>query len=106
MDNSVAGSIPPEYSKLPLEYLDLGKNNLVGTIPSELFSPSSNSVLEVLWLFDNQLSGTLPSIMQHFSGRELWLEGNMFTGTIPSELFGASSLEKLYLGSSGGVSQL
>ena len=70
----------PELSKL-----DLFDNNLVGTIPPQLFSESTH--LKVLVLDDNHLSGTIPSeIGLLYRLNVLWLQYNSLEGAIPTEM--------------------
>ncbi|MBO1348618.1 MAG: putative Ig domain-containing protein [Hormoscilla sp. GUM202] len=75
--------------------IDLGNNNLTGTLPSELGSLTS---LVDLWLNNNDLSGTLPSELGSLASLEhIWLNENDLSGTLPSELGSLSNLQKLRL---------
>ena len=104
--------------------LDLGRNNLTGSIPRELGSLTS---LESLWLSGNRLSGSIPHELgalanlvwmrldrNSLSGpvppelgnlaisptrqlETLSLYGNALTGPIPPELGNLANLERLWL---------
>ena len=76
--------------------LDLGDNDLAGTIPPELGGLSN---LTVLYLHGNELSGEAPpelGILSDLSG--LYLHQNQLSGKIPPELGGLSDLIALSLG--------
>ena len=94
--NELSGTIPSELGNLSnLSTLDLGVNRLSGTIPSELGNLSN---LWSLVFWGNQLSGTIPSELGNLSSLTgLYLGGNQLSGTIPSELGNLSSLTGLYL---------
>ena len=75
--------------------LDLGGNQLTGTIPTQLGSLSN---LTGLHLWGNQLTGTIPTQLGSLSNlRGLSLGGNQLTGTIPIELGNLSNLTHLDL---------
>ncbi|MBC6480163.1 MAG: hypothetical protein GDA56_22650 [Hormoscilla sp. GM7CHS1pb] len=75
--------------------IKLGKNNLVGTIPSELGGLSS---LQHLNLINNSLTGTIPSDLGGLSSlTSLRLHNNDLTGTIPSWLGSLTNLQTLGL---------
>ncbi len=77
--------------------LNLGSNNLTGTLPPEL----GNLVgLRNLHLFENQLTGPIPTTLGGLSNlNELIANHNHFTGTIPAELGSLDSLRWLFLNS-------
>ena len=94
--NELTGTIPSELGGLSnLTGVSLSRNQLTGTIPSELGGLSN---LIVLWLLDNQLTGTIPSELGNLSNLiNLWLWDNQLTGTIPAELGDLASLRELML---------
>lgn len=76
--------------------LDLGRNNLSGSLIPEIAKLSS---LESLILSDNRLTGTIPSEFGDLSNLEfLMLERNPVSGSIPKELGNLTSLRWLLLG--------
>ena len=98
--NNLNGPLPWEIVKLPsLDHINLGHNALSGTIP-----PEFGQFSKVL-LYDNNLVGTIPVELFNGGGLErssLKQEGsidlgrNFLSGTIPTEV-GASSLSWLSL---------
>ena len=64
-----------------LGWLDLGKNGLTGTIPTELEQITIQ--LERFALNDNFLTGTVPNIN---STDKIYLQNNSLTGTIPESI--------------------
>jgi len=75
--------------------ISVGLNNLVGTLPNELFHISS---LEELVVNDNKLKSTLPSSVGNLQKlTKLELEGNQLSGTLPTELGSLSSLQTLWM---------
>jgi Leucine-rich repeat (LRR) protein len=73
----------------------LKKNNLTGTIPSELGQLTS---MKYLSLDTNKLSGNIPSQLGNLSNLEyLYLSGNQLTGTIPAELGNLNKVLLLYV---------
>ncbi|KGN49220.2 hypothetical protein Csa_004053 [Cucumis sativus] len=71
-------------SDLPLEYLDLSNNSLIGGLPSEI---DKLARLKLLNLAKNELSGPLPDQLTRLSNLEyLDLSNNKFTGEIPGML--------------------
>jgi hypothetical protein len=91
------GKIPPEIGALPKSrILELGVNNLIGTIPHELLHSASN--LSYLALSGNSFTGTLSSLAGRLSKlRTLDLGRNRFAGYLPSELFDLSGLKNLFM---------
>ena len=94
--NELSGSIPSELGQMSsLLRLYLYGNNLSGSIPAELGSLGN---MTHLVLVDNDLSGSIPSELGRLSKLEwLSLYDNDLTGEIPSELGQMSSLLRLYL---------
>ena len=76
--------------------LEMGTNNLRGTLPSELGDLRS---LRILDLFDNEgLAGPIPSELANLEQLEvLGLGGNSLAGEIPLELGNLRQLEVLWL---------
>ncbi|MBJ55693.1 MAG: hypothetical protein CMQ46_10580, partial [Gammaproteobacteria bacterium] len=75
--------------------IDLGGNNLVGTLPAELGSLSS---LTGLWLWDNRLEGTIPSSLGNLSNLEyLDLSANLLSGQVPASLANLSNAQSINL---------
>ncbi len=76
--------------------LQLGNNNLNGSLPSEL---GNLTELTHLYLNDNgYLNGSIPAELGDLSKlTDLSLGNNNFSGPIPSELGDLSKLERLYL---------
>ncbi|KAL7222792.1 hypothetical protein ACSBR1_024484 [Camellia fascicularis] len=82
-ENKFYGSIP-SLGKCPLVELNLGGNNLIGTIPQGIISLSS---LLYLNLSQNRLDGFLQmEIGNLINFEQLDVSGNMFFGEIPSTL--------------------
>ncbi|XP_042945720.1 probable LRR receptor-like serine/threonine-protein kinase At1g07650 isoform X4 [Carya illinoinensis] len=74
--------------------IDLSRNYLTGTIPSEWTSLK----LELLSTSVNKLSGRIPSYLGKITTlRHLSIENNQFSGTVPPELGKLVNLEKLIL---------
>ncbi len=93
--NNLSGSIPAELGSLSaLSKLDLGGNRLTGYIPAQLGNIGN---LLTLSLANNQLSGGIPSQLGNLSNLStLNLARNKLSGTIPANLGNLSSL--IYLG--------
>ncbi|XP_044509595.1 leucine-rich repeat receptor-like serine/threonine-protein kinase BAM2 [Mangifera indica] len=91
-DNLLTGPLNSLQSLSELVYLDLSMNKFNGTIPAELFSPSSSS----MFLQRNNLSGGLPSKLvgstSYGEGSILDLSHNFLTGELSPVLAGVESL--------------
>lgn len=75
--------------------INLGTNNLIGTIPSELGNLTN---LIELYINENQLSGIIPPELGNLVVLEmLELSGNELTGTIPSDFIGLTQLKFMFL---------
>ena len=74
--------------------LELGSNNLSGTIPTELGELTS---LQTLDLSDNMLTGEIPDLSGSTALLELHLSQNNLTGGIPTWLENLTALEYLDL---------
>eukprot|EP00752_Nemacystus_decipiens_P015168 g13512.t1 len=94
--NNLRGTIPPELGNLrELQHLRLNSNQLTGLIPPEL---ANLQELQELRLSDNQLTGSIPPELGALSKVEwLWLSKNNLTGPIPKELGALSKLTELDL---------
>ena len=95
--NQLAGSIPPELGNLEeLERLYLAHNQLTGEIPPELGNLTN---LIELALDHNQLTGEIPPELGNLINLYgLFLNHNRLTGEILSELGNLINLEELWLG--------
>ncbi len=96
--NQLTGSIPPQLGDLDnLQDLDLGSNQLTGSIPKELGNMDN---LLYLWLDNNQLTGSIPPQLGDLNNLlELNLYHNQLTGSIPPQLGNLDNLKELDLGS-------
>ena len=86
--NYLTGEIPTELSQLAetLQDLDVGDNNLVGTIPSSLAMLTKLNTLSVRF---NNMGGRIPSSLSELNQlRMLHLNGNYFSGSL-NTLFSA-----------------
>ena len=78
-----------------ISVLDLGNQNLHGTIPPELGVLDN---LDFVYLFRNSLTGTIPSELGSLGDVDfMLLNENLLTGTIPDELSGLLDADDLYL---------
>lgn len=81
------------HNSSSLAVLDLSKNTLYGTVPSDI---SMNTKLSYLSLYNNQLSGTIPTQFKNMYGLQHFdLSDNNFDGNIPSEIGAMSHLRFL-----------
>ena len=94
--NGLVGTIPTEIAQLSnLTRLWLDGNDLHGSIPDQLGNLSS---LTHLVLSGNRLTGAIPIQLGSLSGLELlWLAGNRLTGSIPAALGNLAALQDLDL---------
>ncbi|KAG6692163.1 hypothetical protein I3842_10G099700 [Carya illinoinensis] len=91
----LSGVLPTSLLKLPnITMIDLSRNYLTGTIPSEWTSLK----LEVLSTSVNKLSGRIPSYLGKITTlKQLSVQNNRFFGTVPPELGKLVNLEMLIL---------
>ena len=79
--------------------INLGDNNLNGSIPSEI---GDFPCLTILWFFGNNLTGPVPPEIGNLTNLiNLDLSPNNFSGTIPSEIGNLEFLEVLWLNNNG-----
>ncbi|PIA59356.1 hypothetical protein AQUCO_00400326v1 [Aquilegia coerulea] len=95
--NRLEGSIPLSFGGyLNLQSLNLSRNNLSNTIPKQIFSIHSLSIL--LDLSHNSFTGSLPSeVGQLKSLGYIDVSGNRLSGEIPSTLANCLGLEVLHM---------
>ena len=93
--NGLRGELPPELGDLDrLGWLQLGRNEISGSIPDDL----SRLYASLVDLRENRLSGAIPpSIGSSLYVVELNLSGNELTGPIPPEMGNLVSLWDLNL---------
>ena len=98
-ENQLSGTISTEIGKLTnLTELYLNGNELSGAIPAEI---GQITILNSLDLSDNELSGAIPAEIGQITGRGLSnmdLSDNQLSGTIPAEIGKLKNLYRLDLG--------
>ncbi|EEF29396.1 conserved hypothetical protein [Ricinus communis] len=101
---NLSGIVPPDFSKLHyIELLDLSRNCLTGSIPSQW----ATMRLVDLSFMGNQLSGPFPKALTNITTlKNLSIEGNNFSGPIPPEIGKLINLEKLTLSSNAFTGKL
>ncbi|CAK8538295.1 unnamed protein product [Lathyrus sativus] len=93
--NQLIGRVPSWFESMQLTLLNLGFNNLVGTIPSSLGNISSLSDLS---LSSNHLAGNIPHALGKLSGlKMLTLDLNNLSGEIPHSLYNLSNIQSFIL---------
>ncbi|KAF7120076.1 hypothetical protein RHSIM_Rhsim13G0070400 [Rhododendron simsii] len=97
--NAFKGEIPANLSYcLDIQVIRLAYNNLVGKIPEELSSLSTNK-LKGFSVSVNGLTGSIPRWLGNASSLlDLFMSRNYFQGTIPSELGRLLNLERFQIG--------
>ncbi|KAM1001307.1 hypothetical protein ACFX2I_007839 [Malus domestica] len=79
--NYLSGTIPPEWSSLPLLNISLLGNRLTGSIPKELGDITTLKSLDISF---NHFSGPLPQELGSWANIErMLLSANNFTGELP-----------------------
>lgn len=96
--NQLQGTIPTELAHLgkQLQVLDLTSNALEGTIPTELGLLSN---VEILFLSLNLLEGTVPTELGQLSSvRQLYFDSNSFIAPMPAQVCDLqdTTLDKLW----------
>ena len=101
--NSISGTEQPEWGDsspelgdlIALTRLNLGWNQLSGTVPTELGNLISLTRLD---LGGNELSGTIPTALGNLTAlTSLTLGNNQLSGTVPPDLGDLTNLDELYL---------
>lgn len=93
--NELTGTIPTELCELPLESLNLNENKLEGILPGAIARSPNLSELK---LFSNRLIGTLPSDLGSNSPlNQIDVSFNRFSGEIPANICRRGQLEQLIL---------
>jgi len=78
-----------------VQSLNLGSNQLTGSLPAELGDLTS---LTTLWMYSNQLTGSIPPQIGNLTSlRDMQLNSNQLAGNLPSEMGNLSSLQDLRL---------
>lgn len=104
-DNYFTGTIPDQWfedaktKNSTIQSLNLGGNQLQGTIPLEQIAQSMSN-MKYLRFSNSQMSGTIPSeLFLHLKNlRSISLEKNTIKGTIPTEIGLATDLSTIRLG--------
>lgn len=84
--NSFTGSVPAFPQSFLLEYINLSKNSLKGSVPTDFLSHvplSSNKTIHVL-LSHNQLTDGLPDSLTRFDHLNVTISGNQITSIAPA----------------------
>ncbi|KAG6685399.1 hypothetical protein I3842_12G110100 [Carya illinoinensis] len=95
---NLTGTLPPNLVELPcLEILDLTRNYLKGSIPSEWGSMPNMTQISLL---GNRLTGPIPGALANIKTlKSLVVEFNQLSGNLPLELGNMPSIERLFLSS-------
>mmetsp|Transcript_15049 Transcript_15049/g.18356 ORF Transcript_15049/g.18356 Transcript_15049/m.18356 type:complete len:699 (-) Transcript_15049:92-2188(-) len=94
--NRLSGTLPT-FSSSQLQILDIGNNDLHGSIPTKI-TYSKDSILQVLVLSQNRFSGTIPITLSQLSNLNILdLSNNNIHGEIPSSIGDLHLLQSLKL---------
>lgn len=95
-DPRLTGNIPVEIQTPPLKLIDLGCNEISGTIPNAFYKKANGNpkAYKVINLNDNNLSGTISTSLNDITTlTQISLAKNGFSGSIPT----LANLSKLQL---------
>ncbi|XP_010051569.3 receptor kinase-like protein Xa21 [Eucalyptus grandis] len=93
-NTSLTGSIPSTLFNISLTWVNLRRNHLSGSLPSDLCYRWPN--IQILLLGKNQFSGLLPETLTQCKELIiLWLSYNRFQGSIPQDISNLQKLRKL-----------
>ncbi|KAF3334688.1 polygalacturonase inhibitor 1-like protein [Carex littledalei] len=94
VQTSLSGSVPSFYNHANITGINLGRNNLSGTIPPSLSTCPNLNFLE---LSSNYLTGNIPPGLVHGSHPQLALNNNILTGEIPKS-YGSVDFQLIVVG--------
>mmetsp|Transcript_53370 Transcript_53370/g.129826 ORF Transcript_53370/g.129826 Transcript_53370/m.129826 type:complete len:668 (-) Transcript_53370:320-2323(-) len=91
--NALTGPIPDTFfnETSVMERLNVGANQMTGTIPGEVGLASK---MTGLYVFENEFSGSIP-VLGNMPLRQFQGQGNRFTGILPFDLFIGSWAETI-----------
>ena len=93
--NNLVGTLPAALGNLDqMVNLQLWGNQLRGAIPASLGGLTN---LQDLSFSNNHMSGSIPDLSDLTNLQKLYLQGNQLSGTIPASLGSITSLTHLYL---------
>ncbi|RDY03294.1 LRR receptor-like serine/threonine-protein kinase GSO1, partial [Mucuna pruriens] len=99
--NNIKGGFPKSSGKAcALRFLDMSDNKLSEEFSMIIHHLSGCDSLEQLDLGMNQIYGTLPDLSIFSSLKQLYLSGNKLSGEIPKDIQFPPQLEELYMQSS------
>jgi hypothetical protein len=98
---SLSGSLYDSWAIMNLTKLDLGHNQLEGTIPNKWFpaDPAQPRLhhLREFYLHNNSLHGTIPEPLSRLPLEKLSLDSNSFNGTLPESFSNWRNLDAFYI---------
>ena len=100
--NNMHGTIPSELTNLPsLQKLILSENDLTGTVPPELGDLANLTVLDLNF---NQLSGEIPPELGNLTNlQHMKLRGNALIGQLPPTLIRIAGLQNFEFAYNAGL---